>query len=534
MANTKRRIIDRSGNMFLPMNMEGNNYTDSFWQTPKLIVGGQMMFILLAILLSPVVGEYPIQQMLKLLFVWAIVMFFVLRYVIFEERFNYKMYKQMQEYEISTPATFWDIVQIKNTPDGAIMTYRDGKTAVMLKVDRDTITGKPRDFKETHFDAISDFYNRLQNYKFSFVQMNVMEPAGNDPRLQELDKLVTKSDNPNIQKLIQLEVGYTKSITKRTLYESDIFLIYVKDRTRVDTIINDVEECVFELLSGAYIGYRIMGEDEILDFIKDQYGVSYFNRTQATLQLFSRMNSTLKPTFSVKKVQDTSGREYEVSKRQFNTLHNMEIAYEKGNFDISKLDVKNDVISKDPKYADLVRFDDLQIDMNETKNSDGNASMNSGFGYTSKAAQDDEQHFKLKKDLPKKSKNSRSGPSTLGRNISSQKDSRNIHSANQGIGQNTVISKTESKKQGLFDMVTGGNSKAKSKDSQVQKNNNNFTPVEIIDDDAVEVDDTLDFGDNYFEGQGNNNMNSQKSQGNDDTSGWDDTLNFDDDEELNF
>jgi len=31
MANTKRRIIDRSGNMFLPMNMEGNNYTDSFW-----------------------------------------------------------------------------------------------------------------------------------------------------------------------------------------------------------------------------------------------------------------------------------------------------------------------------------------------------------------------------------------------------------------------------------------------------------------------------------------------------------------------
>ena len=84
MANTKRRIIDRSGNMFLPMNMEGNNYTDSFWQTPKLIVGGQMMFILLAILLSPVVGEYPIQQMLKLLLLWAVVMFFVLRYVIFE------------------------------------------------------------------------------------------------------------------------------------------------------------------------------------------------------------------------------------------------------------------------------------------------------------------------------------------------------------------------------------------------------------------------------------------------------------------
>lgn len=532
MANTKRRIIDRSGNMFLPMNMEGNNYTDSFWQTPKLIVGGQMMFILLAILLSPVVGEYPIQQMLKLLFFWAIVMFFVLRYVIFEERFNYKMYKQMQEYEISTPATFWDIVQIKNTSDGAIMTYRDGKTAVMLKVDRDTITGKPRDFKETHFDAISDFYNRLQNYKFSFVQMNVMEPAGNDPRLQELDKLVTKSDNPNIQKLIQLEVGYTKSITKRTLYESDIFLIYVKDRTRVDTIINDVEDCVFELLSGAYIGYRIMGEDEILDFIKDQYGVSYFNRTQATLQLFSRMNSTLKPTFSVKKVQDTNGREYEVSKRQFNTIHNMELAYEKGNYDINKLDIKNDVISKDPKYADLVRFDDLQIDMSDNGNSDGY--INNKFNPTSKAAQDDEQRFKLKKDLPKKAKTGHAGPSVLGRNMNNQKDSRDIHSRNQGISQNTVISKQENKERNLFNEITGENSKTKSDDTRVQRDSNNFNSVEVIDDDAVEVDDTLDFGDDYFEGRDNNGADSQKSQGNDETSGWDDTLNFDDDEELNF
>ena len=117
-----------------------------------------------------------------------------------------------------------------------------------------------------------------------------MEPAGNDPRLAELDKLVVKNDNPNIRKLMQLEVGFTKTITKRTLYESDLFLIYVKDRTRIDTLMNDVEDCVYELMNGAYIGYRFMDEADILDFIKDEYGVSYFNRTQATLSLFSRTN----------------------------------------------------------------------------------------------------------------------------------------------------------------------------------------------------------------------------------------------------
>ena len=399
MANTNRRIIDRSGNMFLPMNMEGNNYTDSFWQTPKLVVTAAMLFALVIILIQPAVGGVPIGQMFRLLLIWLVQAFFIFRYIIFEEKFNYKMYKQMLKYEIQTPAIFWDIVQIKNTGDGQILTYRDGKTAVMVKVDRDTITGKPREFKERHFDAIQDFYNRLQNYRLSFVQMNVMEPAGNDPRLVELDKLITKNDNPNIQKLMQLEVGYTKKKTKKTLYESDIFLIYVKDRTRVDTIIADVEDCIFELLNGAYIGYRLMDEADILDFIKDQYGVSYFNRTEATLSLFSRTNQTMKPTFTLYKVTDTSGREYEISKASAMKIHNMAIQNEQGAYDMQKINIKKDVISKDPKYQNLVTFDDLLKKPETAK----------------KNQVDEEQRFRSRKDI--QAKGSRKGDAVLGTNV---------------------------------------------------------------------------------------------------------------------
>lgn len=368
MANTKRRVIDRNGNMFLPMNMEGNNYTDSFWQTPKLIVGGIMLFLLLIILLAPFIGGVQIGWVLKRLLLWQVAMFFIARYIIFEEKFNYKMYKQMLEYEIQTPAIFWDIVQIKNTGDGAILTYKDGKTAVMVKVERDTITGKSREFRETHFDAIQDFYNRLQNYKFSFVQMNIMEPAGNDPRLQELDKLVTKSDNPNIQKLMQLQVGYTKKKTKRTLYESDIFLIYAKDRARIDTIVADVEDCIFELLNGAYIGYRLLDEGEILEFVKNQYGVSYFNRTEATLNLFSRTNQTTKPTFSIVKVQDQNGREYNIQKEQQRKIHSLAQKYDKGQIEASEIDIKKNVIDNDKIYKDRVRFEDISSEPAEQKN----------------------------------------------------------------------------------------------------------------------------------------------------------------------
>lgn len=275
-----------------------------------------------------------------------------------------------------------------------------------------------------------------------------------------------------------------------------------------------------------------MNEDEILDFIKDQYGVSYFNRTQATLSLFSRMNSTLKPTFSVQKVEDTYGREYDISKRQFNTIHNMAIAYEKGKYDISKLDIKNDVISKDPKYADLVKFDDLQLDV-ETLNQ-GVSNVQNNRPVKNKAAFDDEQQFKLKKDLPKKPKDNRSSQNVLGRNMTNQSDGRLLHSENQGSQQSIVNNQRndEKKNQGsLLNKINKNKQNTSNRNSSVQSNN----LVEIVDDDAVEVDDTLDFGgDAQFDDFDNSVNNAEvNGQNNNQSVDWDDTLDFDD-EELNF
>lgn len=512
MANTKRRIIDRSGNMFLPMNMEGNNYTDSFWQTPKLVIGGTMMFLLLAILLQPVVGNAQASQVIKLVLIWLFFMFFITRYIIFEEKFNYKMYKQMLQYEVSTPALFWDIVQIKNTGDGAILTYRDGKTAVLLKVERDTITGKPKEFKETHFDAIQDFYNRLQDYKLSFVQMNIMEPAGNDPRLSELDKLVTKSDNPNIQKLMQLQVGYTKRITKKTLYESDLFLIYVKDRTRVDTIINDVEDCVLELLAGAYIGYRILDENDILDFVKDQYGVSYFNRTEATLSLFSRTNQTTKPTFSIAKVVDQNGREFNIQKEQANRIHRMTIENEKGNFDSSKLSVKRDIINKDPAYKDRITFQEL-----------------AGTEFSadrSRDTVDEETRFHMRKDVTKREPSK--SKVVLGKSI------QNAEFPESGVNQSNIQARAPKNNRVLKKSLVKGSEDSKSK--QLESASLDF-------DDTIELDEP-----DYNTEQINQYTNNQVVETIDDEFGeqtdssnaeWDsfyDQSNTDDnsDEELQF
>lgn len=349
MANTQRRYVDKSGNMFIPMNVEGGNWNEHFITTPKLITLGGIVFgaIILGMWLASVYAEASSYVIFYTM--WAVASFYLLRYVVFEERFYYRMYKQLKEHEITTPAIFWDIASIKDTDEGAIMTYSDAKIAIMVKLERDTITGKDRDFKEAHYDAISDFYKELTQYKYSFVQMNIMEQAGNDPRLQELDKLLYKNDNKNIRLLMEREIGYIKNITHRTLYESDYLLIYTGDMQKMDTIVSDVIDCVYKILDGAYIGYRILNSRDIIEFIKEEYGIKYFNSTEATLEMFKdRVTSTKKP-FDLYEIIFSNGETQRIGNKELFKINKLASDVLNGTKDVYNISFKDAIVSEENK-----------------------------------------------------------------------------------------------------------------------------------------------------------------------------------------
>lgn len=287
MANTNRRYVDKNGNMFIPMNVEGASWDENFITTSKLVWivcslgAGFVMYLWLS-------GNYaPTSTYIFATIIYLFLLQLVIRYIVFEEKFYYKMYKQMKESQIATPAAFWNIASVKETMEGAILTFADAKIAILMRLERDTIIGKEEEFVEQHFDAISEFYNELVKRRYSFIQMNIMEPAGNDPRLHELSKLIDEgSDNPNVTKLIKMMTGYIRDITRKTLYESDYVMIISTDINRVDQIIDDAIECAYKIQDGAYLGYYILSSKEIIEFIKDEYGVGYFNLNEATLNMF--------------------------------------------------------------------------------------------------------------------------------------------------------------------------------------------------------------------------------------------------------
>ena len=360
MANTNRRYIDRNGKMFIPMNVEGGNWNEHFITMPKLICIAAILGSAVFIAISLKEAFSPVSSYVILYTLWFIISLYVMRFIVFEEKFYYRMYKQLKQSEISTPALFWDIASIKDNPDGAILTYADAKIGVLIRLDRDTITGKPPEFREDHYDAISDFYNEIMARKYNFVQMNIMEQAGNDPRLEELDKLIYKNDNENIRELMELQIGYIKNITHHTLYESEYILLYTQDLSKLDTIVDDAIDIVYKILDGAYIGYKVLRARDIIEFMKEEYGVKYFNYTEATLTMFKKHGVNTKNPFTLSSINYADGDVQNITNKEINQINKMASDIINGTLDLASISLKDTLYPKEQRIKkDKVDFNTL-------------------------------------------------------------------------------------------------------------------------------------------------------------------------------
>ena len=359
MANSDRRYIDSNGKQFMPMNVEGGAWNEHFFTTKKIVT----MFASVAVLVIWIIylGDNNIKPTGYILSIlcWIVAETFVLRFIVFEEKTFYSMYKVLKAHEITPPSIFWDIVSINDTPEGAIMQYSDAKIGILVKVERDTITGKTAEFKETHYDAISDFYKSLVTAKYKFIQFNVMERAGNDPRLEKLDLLTHKSSNENINKIVEKEIGYIKNRTHTAMYESDYFLIYTNDLSRMDYIIDEAVDSIYILMDGAYIGYRVLTSKEIIEFVKDMYGVKYFNYTQATLDMYNLQGSSSTKPFTILGVEYEEGQLQELDSAGVNKLIRVAGDIQSGAKSIDEIDIRDLLKKKPSKEFDGVDFDNL-------------------------------------------------------------------------------------------------------------------------------------------------------------------------------
>jgi hypothetical protein len=332
--------MNEQGRMFIPMNVEGGGYDENFFSTPKLITAGLLVLVLVILIATLASPENRLSALGKVLAVvfYLFIASFVVRYVIFEERYYFKMYKKMLANQNPTTAVFWRIAAIRDTVRGGILRYSDGKYGAILKLERDSIIGKNSEFRESHFDALSDFYKELALRKLAFVQLNMMERADNDSRIPALDTLILNEPNANLKKVLQLELGYIKNRSRETLYETDYILVYTTKLERVDSLISDLQACASILLDGAYSGFEILGQREIIDLHKEIFGIGYFNLSEASINTFNEVGAK-KKAITLKALKLTNGRTVELTKRDTDIINRLLKRVEDGEVDISDISV---------------------------------------------------------------------------------------------------------------------------------------------------------------------------------------------------
>lgn len=291
--DSKDRLQRDGDKMFIPINIDGG-FNDSFnvFSSGRLycLLGVVIGYIAIMFLMVASYISIGLQLVVTVLY-WLLGLWLIRKFVI-NEKYYYKIISKMQEYERTTPAVFWGISDIIGDNKGALLQYTDGKVGVIVRLNKNIITGKNASARDMHYNSMSDFYNDLVGKQYKFVQFNKMETLGKDTRLQELDKLVYKVENSNLRKLMELQVKYLKVNARETLYETDYILVYTDKVLKRDSILDDVLDSLEILVQGSnYSTYTVLDKVGVVDLVNMEYGTKRFDYLDATMSVFRNGNN---------------------------------------------------------------------------------------------------------------------------------------------------------------------------------------------------------------------------------------------------
>lgn len=274
-SESYKRLLKQpqNGKIFLPINIDGIEQVDHFMTMPKIVSLGVLVALLALIIANSSQGGINIYTGI---FIWVVVASLVVRYIVFEEKRYYKAYLQTKKVEVCTPAEFFKITAVRETPTGSVIIFANGLVGLLIKLERGTVVGRPTDFMGEHYDAMSEMYRALLKANLRYIILDVCESTGNENTVDVLGRLTVNSTNKNINKLMELQVGFIKTIVNDTIYSKDYILVYAES-SRVGTLIAETEEALRMSLEGAIDGYEIMDQNGISSFVSEYFGVGFFS-----------------------------------------------------------------------------------------------------------------------------------------------------------------------------------------------------------------------------------------------------------------
>lgn len=229
------------------------------------------------------------------------VMFFV-RFVLLKEGKKRKAYDEMvaNDFEFEY-RNIWGIYNISEEHP-YICRFRNGKSGMYIRLNKDVILGKYIEAEYNHYQAIADAYNLAGAGKVQMVHVDYMDNVGTDERLDESIKQLNDVSNIALRNCLTKIYSFQKNNLMRrvTTFDVYVFLWTGNDYTAWNTI-SRILGC---FLDANYRSYTILDQEDIRELTKTIFNIQEFSITTASASAF---NNVGKANITPISLQDVDG-----------------------------------------------------------------------------------------------------------------------------------------------------------------------------------------------------------------------------------
>lgn len=264
---------NKNGKVFIPMSIDQNSTRRSSYFMSPLKMSVAMLALIPGVILSFYAYSGSGNNYSAMVLSFLLYLFFysfLIRYYVLEERRLKRMLKTLEANKISKSDYFWGIEEID---DKGVIHYRYNnglQKAIVVKISRGSLIGKPDDFFETHSQITLKFIRNLLRNNFRIMKYSKLEPNEMPLGIRYSLNRMRKIKDEAQRNVVKMNIDTVSKFTKEKKYVIvDYYVIYNRDIRLMKTfrkIVDDLIESTFK--NEVYFrGSKILNSDEVVEFI---------------------------------------------------------------------------------------------------------------------------------------------------------------------------------------------------------------------------------------------------------------------------
>lgn len=170
--------------------------------------------------------------------------------------------------------------------------YRNGKSGIFIRLNKDVILGKYSESEFEHYEAIGDAYNIAGAGSIQMCHIDCMDNVGTDERLEDSFIQLGSVLNPDVKDVLTDIFTFQQSLMMERVTTFDIY-VFTWRGSDINAW-NTIQQILSCFLQANYINYHILDADDLRDLTKTLFNVKDFSVIQAMSNAFRSTDSVEK------------------------------------------------------------------------------------------------------------------------------------------------------------------------------------------------------------------------------------------------